>query len=368
MRQDDLSQDDLSQDDLRQDDPRQDDPRQDDDANSARGKVTRRKLLAFGGGAVLLAARQGPAFAQGRGVKRIRYAHSTPTTHGWHLWGVRFKSVLEDKTAGKMQVTIFPNAQMGNEQDIAKAVRLGSIEMASVGVALMNWVPDISVTDAPFLFRSRKQAYAALDGGLGDELKKRSLAQGFRIVGWNDLGFRSMTNNKHPINSVKDMRDLKMRVPDSRSYNAMMQATGASVVAVDLSELYLALSQGVADGQDTPPSVVKSNKFYEVQKHISKTEHILTNAYSIINASVFEGYDKDEQEAVRAAGADATEWLRQYTQKDEEGAYAFLKDKGMQVVLDVDVESFREACSGVITKFPELFPSDLVKLARSAQA
>jgi tripartite ATP-independent transporter DctP family solute receptor len=327
--------------------------------------VTRRTLLqgAAAGAAFLPAI---SALAQGR-AKRIRYAHSTPTTHGWHLWGEQFKSAVEQKSGGKIQVTISPNAQMGSEQDIAKAVRIGSIEMASVGVALMNWVPDVSVTDAPFLWRSRKQAYAALDGALGNALKQTALAQGFRIVGWNDLGFRSMTNNKHPIKSVKDMGDLKMRVPDSRSYNAMMQATGAAVVAVDLSELYLALSQGVADGQDTPPSVVKSNKFYEVQKFISKTDHVLTNAYSIINASTFDGYSKEEQEAVLAAASDATEWLRQYTQKDEAAAYDFLKEKGMQVTLDVDINSFQQACSGVITKFPDLFPPDLVKLARSAE-
>ncbi len=331
----------------------------------ARGALTRRSLLRSAAGAAVLPAL--PALAQGR-AKRIRYAHSTPTTHGWHLWGERFKSAIEEKSGGKIAVMISPNAQMGNEQDIAKAVRIGSIEMASVGVALMNWVPDVSVTDAPFLWRSRKQAYAALDGALGNELKKKALAQGFRIVGWNDLGFRSMTNNKHPINSVKDMGDLKMRVPDSRSYNAMMQATGASVVAIDLSELYLALSQGVADGQDTPPSVVKSNKFYEVQKFISKTDHVLTNAYSIINAATFDGYAKDEQDAVLAAATEATDWLRQYTQKDEVAAYDFLKSKGMQVNLGVDTESFREACSGVITKFPDLFPPDLVKLARAAES
>ena len=327
--------------------------------------VTRRKLLQ-GAAAGLASLPAMPALAQGR-AKRIRYAHSTPTTHGWHLWGEQFKKSVEEKSGGKIQVTISPNAQMGNEQDIAKAVRIGSIEMASVGVALMNWVPDVSVTDAPFLWRSRKQAYAALDGALGNALKQKALAQGFRIVGWNDLGFRSMTNNKHPIKSVKDMGDLKMRVPDSRSYNAMMQATGAAVVAVDLSELYLALSQGVADGQDTPPSVVKSNKFYEVQKYISKTDHVLTNAYSIINASTFDGYAKEEQEAVLAAASDATQWLRQYTQKDEAAAYDFLKEKGMQVTLDVDIGSFQQACSGVITKFPDLFPPDLVKLARSAE-
>ena len=301
-----------------------------------------------------------------RGVTRLRYAHSTPTTHGWHLWGEQFKANLEKATDGRIQVVIYPNAQMGTERDIAQAVRLNSIEMASVGVALMNWLPDVSVTDAPFLFRSRTQAYAALDGALGDELKKRALTKGFRIVGWNDLGTRCMTNNKHPINAARDLGDLKMRVPDSKSYNAMMQAMGATTVAVDLSELYLALSQGVADGQETPAPVVKSNKLYEVQKHVSKTEHVLTNAYSIINPQFYDGLPPDQQQAVSAAAAQATTWLRGRTQADEKEAYEFMASKGMIVNLAPDIDSFRQATSGVIAKFPDLFPPDLVALARAA--
>ena len=327
--------------------------------------TTRRSLLQ----ASLAAALPMPVLAQSRrGSKKIRYAHSTATTHGWHLWGVAFKTALEQKSDGKLQVQIFPNAQMGTEQDIAQAVRLGSLETAAVGVALMNWVPDISVTDAPFLFESRKQAYAALDGALGAELKKRALPKGFRIMGWSDLGYRCMTNSKHPINSVQDMHDLKMRVPDSKSYNAMIRAMGATVTAIDLSELYLALSQGVADGQETPASVVFSNKFYEVQKYISKTEHVLTNAANIINPAFFDALPKEEQDMVLAAGDDATNWLRDYTQKDEAKVYASLGDKGMTVNLTPDVASFRTACAGVIGEFPDLFPPDLVKLARSAAA
>lgn len=326
-------------------------------------KLARRTLIA---GAI---AMPGAAWAQSRrGVTRIRYAHSTPVTHGWHLWGEQFKAAVEKSSDGKIQVTIFPNAQMGNERDIAQAVRLNSLEMASVGVALMNWVPDVSVTDAPFLFSSRQQAYAALDGDLGAELKRRSLAKGFRIVGWDDLGTRCMTNSKHPINTASDLGDLKMRVPDSKSYNALMRALGAQVVAIDLSELYLALSQGVADGQDTPPTVVQSNKLYEVQKFVSKTEHVLTNAYSIINPQFFDGLPQEQQKAVLDAGDVATKWLRERTQADEKTAYGFLATKGMVVNLTPDVDSFRRATSGVITQFPDLFPPDLVKLARSAAA
>ncbi|HEX9277654.1 MAG TPA: TRAP transporter substrate-binding protein [Casimicrobiaceae bacterium] len=335
------------------------------------GATSRRNILRLAG-ASAVAASLSPfmsrrAAAQ-TAAKRIRFAHAAPTAHAWHLWAEQFKKTIEEKTGGKIQVQIFPNAQMGNERDTAQAVRIGSIEMGAIGVGLMNWVPEMSITDAPFLWKNRAQAYKAIAGAFGDDLRKRSLEKGFMLTGWTDLGFRCMTNNKHPIIAVKDMQNLKMRVPNSKAYIAMMQATGASTVAVDLSELYLALRQGIADGQDTPPSVVKSNKYYEVQKYVSKTDHILTTAYTVANPKFFDSLSADEQKIFLAACSDADDYLRQYTQKDEAEAYNFLKNQGMQVSLDVDVESFRTACAPVIEKFPDLFLPELVKMARATPA
>ena len=298
-----------------------------------------------------------------------RQAHplraSAPPAHGWHIWAEQFKKTIEEKTGGKVQVQIFPNAQMGNERDTAQAVRLGSIEMGAIGVGLMNWVPEMSITDAPFLWKSRAQCWNAISGPFGDELRKRSLDKGFVLTGWTDLGFRCMTNNKHPINAVKDMQNLKMRVPNSKAYIAMMQATGASTVAVDLSELYLALRQGVADGQDTPPSVVKSNKYYEVQKYISKTDHNLTIGLHGHQPEVLRRPDAGRENPVPGRMQPTPIRSCANTQKDEAEAYDFLKAQGMQVNLNVDVESFRVACAPVIEKNPDLFLPELVKMARS---
>jgi TRAP-type C4-dicarboxylate transport system substrate-binding protein len=187
------------------------------------GPISRRSVLRVAGAAVARAALSpaGAAIAQA-GVKRIRFAHPAPTAHGWHIWAEQFKKTIEDKSGGKIQVQIFPNAQMGNERDTAQAVRLGSIEMGAIGVGLMNWVAEMSITDAPYLWKSRAQCWNAIAGGFGDDLRKRSLEKGFVLSGWTDLGFRSMTNNKLPINSVKDMQNLKMRVPNSKAYIAMM--------------------------------------------------------------------------------------------------------------------------------------------------
>jgi TRAP-type C4-dicarboxylate transport system substrate-binding protein len=125
------------------------------------------------------------------------------------------------------------------------------------------------------------------------------------------------------------------------------------------------LSQGVADGQDTPTPVVKSNKYYEVQKYISKTDHVLTIAYVVMNPAAFNGLTADEQKWVLAAAKDADAHLRATTEKDETEAFTFLKDKGMQVNLTPDAESFRVATGSVIEKNPELFLPDLVKMARA---
>jgi TRAP-type transport system periplasmic protein len=337
---------------------------------------TRRDLLRLGAGAAALAtlpagaasAHVGAQLAQAGAPKRLRLAHPAPTAHGWHVWAEQFKKSIEDKTGGKIQVQLFPNAQMGNERDTAQAVRIGSIEMGAIGVGLMNWVPEMSVTDAPFLWKSRAQAHRAIEGAFGDELRKKSLEKGFKLVGWTDLGFRCMTNNKRPINNAKDMVGLKMRVPNAKAYIALMQTLGASTVAVDLSELYLALRQGVADGQDTPAAVAKSNKYYEIQKYVSKTEHVLTIAYTVVNPKMFDSLAPEEQTAFLAAARDADVYLRNYTEKDEQEVYGFLKEKGMEVNLNVDVPSFQEACAPVIEKMPDLFPPELVKIARATPA
>ena len=329
----------------------------------------RRALHALAGGAVLAA---GPWYSRSAGAqgaaKRIRLAHPAPTAHAWQIWAEQFKKVVEQESGGKVTVQIFPNAQMGNERDTAQAVRVGSLEMGAIGVGLMNWVPEMSITDAPFLWKSRQQCWNAINGAFGDNLRKRCLDKGFVLTGWTDLGFRSITNNKLPINSVKDMQNLKMRVPNSKAYIQMIQAMGASTVAVDLSELYLALRQGVADGQDTPPSVVKSNKYYEVQKYISKTEHVLTTAYTVTNPAFYNGLSAEEKTAFNKACANANDFLRSYTVKDEGEAYDFLKANGMQVNLTPDVESFRAACAPVIDKNPDLFVPELVQMARATGA
>jgi TRAP-type transport system periplasmic protein len=334
---------------------------------SATGSLSRREALRLG--AIATAVTILPSgIARAQAPRRLRFAHPAPTAHGWHVWAEHFKTAFEGMTDKRFNVQLFPDAQMGNERDTAQAVRLGSIEMGAIGVGLMNWVPQMSVTDAPFLWKSRAHAYAAIDGAFGDTLRKASLDKGFQLVGWTDLGFRCITNNVRVIKAADDMKGLKMRVPNAKAYIALMQALGSSTVAVDLSELYLALRQGVADGQDTPPSVVRSNKLFEVQKFVSKTDHVLTTAYVVANPNFYDGLSAADKEAFSKSARTADDHLRKHTQADEAEAYDFLARNGMNVTTEVDGESFRRASSSVLAGNPDLFPPDLVKIAQSISA
>ncbi len=204
-----------------------------------------------------LRARRLAAAARGHACARPDAGAAHPRRCAYRADGARLERMVrrvlrspsKAKSNGAIQVQIYPNAQMGNERDIGQAVRSGALEVGVIGVGLTNWVPEVSITDAPYLWKTRPQAYRAFAGAFGDELRTRARDKGFVLIGWTDLGFRCITNSKRQINSISDMQGLKMRVPISKAYIAMVQAMGATTAAVDLSELYLALRQGVADGR-----------------------------------------------------------------------------------------------------------------------
>ena len=152
-----------------------------------------------------------------------------------------------------------------------------------------------------------------------------------------------------------------MRVPNSKAYIQMIQAMGATTVAVDLSELYLALRQGVADGQDTPPSVVKSNKYYEVQKYISKTEHMLTTAYTVTNPKFYDRTRADEKTAFNSACKNAERVPARLHRQGRVRGLRFPQGAGHAGEPTPDIESFRVATGPVIEKNPDLFLPELVK-------
>ena len=277
----------------------------------------------------------------------LKLGHSGSLEWQGNRWAKNFSDALTEKVPDA-KVEIYPNAQLGQDPALAQAVKLGTLDITVNGPVLQQYVPSLAVMDLPFLFRTLSDAHKWQDGSVGAKIKADCEAAGFRFLGWIDIGMRSVTNNRRPIDTVADFKGLKLRVPPGKIFVNTFQALGASVQSINFGELYTALQQGVVDGQENPPTTIRVQKYYEVQKYLSLTRHIASFAFSVMNKSVYERQPEAVRRAIDDAGKTATVKGREFLAQDEEASLDFLRKQGMTVNEAKDVAGFRAATKSVI--------------------
>lgn len=199
----------------------------------------------------------------------IKLAHNLPATQAslLHQAALKFKAELEKESAGQATIQIFPATQLGSDVSVAKKVQSGAVEMEIITANKLGaFYPAIDLYSLPFLMNDFDAAArvftTAVHKAVVDEMEKQS---GLKAVAFVAQGFRNITNSKHPINRPEDLRDLKIRVPKNKIELALFKALGANPVNIAGSELFSALQQGVADGQDGAAAWAFAKKVYEVQ-------------------------------------------------------------------------------------------------------
>lgn len=255
-----------------------------------------------------------------------------------------FKEELEKLYTGDVKVTIYPNGSIGGEREAAEGVKLGTIQMTVVTSdgALPAWVPDIQVLSIPYLFENKEQAYKTLDGVIAEQLNPKFEEQGFKHLGFGELGFRHFTNNKREIKSASDMKGLSIRVQEAPIWFALMQKLGASAVPVSFNELYTALQQGMVDGQENPIASIATSKFNEVQKYLTLDGHTYAAVSMIMNKGFYDGLPEDLRAAIDQAAKNAVPRQREAISAKEDEYMKQLKDSGM-IITEPDKASFVEA-------------------------
>lgn len=278
----------------------------------------------------------------------LKLAHPVPEADLQQNLALEFKRVLEEKTGGEVTVQIFPNGQLGNDQQMIDGTRSGIIDVTLIG--LNNYtglVPDAGAFELPFIFPTREVAYAVLDGAPGQAVATEMEAHGLKLLGYGENGYRNMTNNTGPIQTPEDLQGLRMRVNNSKALNDMFQLLGANPQQLPVAELYTALETGVVDAQDHPIGVVASFKFNEVQKYLSLTQHAYSALGLTMNKAKFDGLAPEQQTAVTEAAKAAVDLQRGLVQEKEEEMIAGLEAEGMEVNRDVDAAAFQEAIKPV---------------------
>ncbi len=301
----------------------------------------------------LLAAAAGFACAAGAQAQALKLTlgHGAAVGNPRHEASVKFAEVVKAKSGGRIEVQVAPSAQLGDDAAMVTALRTGALDLsANSQGAVANAVPEYAAFGMPFAFSSPAAAFKLLDGPLGKELADKSAEKGLILLGTWDNGIRQMTNSKRPISKVEDMKGLKMRVPPDATLVDIMTALGAESQQIKFAELYVALQQGVVDGQENPLVNIHASKLYEVQKHLALTNHQFQMTPFLMSKRTWDKLSDADRKAVQEAAAEATALQRKLSAEADEKLLADLKSKGVQVTT-VDKAAFAKATADVAAKW-----------------
>jgi tripartite ATP-independent transporter DctP family solute receptor len=311
------------------------------------------------------------ATAQEIQERTIRFGHLNNADHPVSFGVKKFAEIVAAKSGGKMQVKEFPSNQLGTEQQQTQALRAGTQEMQSPATtSLVGLVKDLGVIDFPFAVSTYAQGFALVDGPLGDALLEKLPAKGLVGLGFWDLGFRNATNSKHPIVKLEDFNGLKLRVIPNPVFLETFQALKAVPLPLSFSELYTALETKAVDGQENPFAVIRSNKFFEVQKYVSATNHVYAANIIIVSKVFWDKLSKTEQKILKDSVIEAREFQRRVSVAAAQKAVGELKEAGMQYneVAPAEQARMRAAVKPIIDKFMASYDPAIQKLYTSELA
>lgn len=250
----------------------------------------------------------------------------------WEL-GTIFAEKFKEKTGGKHDIKLFPNGQLGSEQDTVNDAAIGTLDFSVLAINnITPFSPTVGVFTLPYVIQSLDDAVKLTQGEVGKELTENTLRDaGVRIIGWAYSGFRVLTNSKKPIKTPDDLQGVIVRVPKNEIMIATYQAWGTNPTPMAWAETFTALQQKVVDGQDNPYITVHAMKFYEVQKYITNIRYIFSLEPLIISESVFQSQSDDVKKAILEAGQEATQHSAEYLAATEDAIKKELMGKGMQI-------------------------------------
>lgn len=257
---------------------------------------------------------------------------------------------LAEKTNGEVIIQGYPGGQLGSSHDMIEAVSMGMQELVIEGCGNFGaYVPAVSIMESPYVWRDAEHLTKTIDGPIGREFSEQLIAKsGMRIMGAFYYGARHLTSTSREIRSVADMKDFKLRVPENEVFLAMAEAWGAKPTPMTFNELYLALKQNVVDGQENPLPTIESGKFFEVQKYLVLTGHILTPLLVGMNEATYQKLSDPQKKALHEAMAEGIAWNNeQIAKREQELVEIFKKD---MVVIEPDYEEFRKPILDTLPK------------------
>jgi len=253
-----------------------------------------------------------------------------------------FKKLVEEKSAGKLVVEIYPNNQLGNQRDVVEGIQLGTIQMSNIASVMASFVKEVNIFELPFLFENRKHFYAVLDSEIGKDLRPAFARCGFHLLGYFDAGVRHIMTVDKSIDSINDLKGLKIRTMENPLHLDAFKAFGANPLPMAYGELYTALEQHVIDGAEAANTNYFSKKFYEPAPYWTMVGWIHLIEYVTMSRYFYERLPQEYKLIIDDAAAVIIDKERRWYQENDQLVLEKLKDAGVHITYP-DRKDFSEA-------------------------
>jgi tripartite ATP-independent transporter DctP family solute receptor len=311
----------------------------------------RRSLVGLVTAAMLCA---GAATAQDQLKLRLS-VESTPGASTQQMLAA-FRDALKAEMGDAVEIEYFDSGTLGDEIVHMQQVRTGQLDVIPIGSDAVQLDPKFAVFDIPFLFSSRDQVSAVLDGPIGAELDASFQENAeLKILGFGEIGFRNITNNVRPVVTPADLQGLKLRTPGSQTRILSFEMLGASPIKMNIGEVYLALQQGVIDGQENPFGNIAKWSWDEVQKYISLSRHVYTPITLVMNQRKYDSLTDEQKMHVTNAARAAVVSSRQYGADNDANLEAVIRERSPDVEFnEIDAASFKEVAGQIGTEIGKI--------------
>lgn len=270
----------------------------------------------------------------------LKLGHVLDTGHPVHAAMVHMAQRLEELSGGTVSLDIYPSAVLGSEVQCLEQLQNGSLDVTKVSAAVMeNFVPEMAVFGLPFLFRDSDHFWRVLSGPLGADLLRKGEPKLLRGLCYYDSGSRNFYTRSKPVRTPEDLAGLKIRVMNSATAIAMVEAMGGAPTPIAWGELYSALGQGTVDGaENNPPSFV-SNKHYEVCKHFTLDGHTRIPDILLIGTKTWDRLTPQIREWIQQAADDSSRFQRELWERETARSLEIAKAEGV-TIYEVDPAPF----------------------------
>lgn len=259
-------------------------------------------------------------------------AMDSPEDTVTYLFGKKFADLVDEKSNGRIKITVYSSGQLGGDREICESVQNGDIAFVVQNTApQVNFVPELAVFDLPNLFANAEVARKVLDGPFFDTIAEKYEENNIKLLGYADQSFRVMTTNKK-IEKIEDFKGQKIRTMENPYHLEYWQSLGANPTPMAFAEVYLGLQQGTIDAQENPYEVIVANKFYEQQKYVVNTNHLIHLISLITNVQLFNDLSEGDQQIILEAAEEAKVWAREQADLRVEDRTNTILENGAEIV------------------------------------